>query len=661
MRAFDGSFLLMKTFVTHKRGCAPVRFCASVLAVMAAFPVLAQSDVVSQLSTVTVSAYRYSQDEVSAPYATTVLTGAQILASGATDANDAIRRLTGISFRTDLRGGGDYTLDLRGFGATANQNVVVVVDGVRISENEIATARLSTISPEMIESIEVVRGGSSVQWGEGASAGVIHVVLKQKVTKGVHGAATVQLESFNGRDGRGQISVGGEDVSFDANVRSYQTDGYRDNSQNKQDAVALGLIGTAGTLKYRLRVSSDDQDSRFPGPLTFAEFAANPVQTTTPNDFGLSHETRWTGGFEYQSSLLNYALDIGTRKRDVSAHYVGFDSQASSDSTQLSPRVMYTSKLGKSAVTVLLGGDIQRWNFSGMNNFGQNETATQNNKAWFTSVDVLTVSGTRVTAGYRSEKVRKIGDDPANFVSYNRHDSLSAWDLGINQVLTTELNVYARSAKAYRVANVDENRYLTAALNPQITRDVELGAKWHLRSGISASGRLFQQNAVDEIAYDPDPLVSNNVNLDPSRRKGVEVEGQVQLSKTLSLNGSLQTVKAQFSSGVNSGLEMPLVSSVSGALRLGWRPDVHRTVTLGVQHLGEARFGNDNDNTCATRIPSSTRWDARYAYVYDKLEVALSLTNLSDVSTYSYAYSCAAGALYPDSGRKLALSVKYSF
>ena len=649
----------MKTLDINKRGRAPVRLGASVLAVMAAFPVLAQSDVVSQLPTVTVSAYRYSQDEVSAPYATTVLTGAQILASGATDANDAIRRLTGMPFRTDLRGGGDYTLDLRGFGATANQNVVVIVDGVRISENEIATARLSTISPEMIESIEVVRGGSSVQWGEGASAGVIHVVLKQKATKGVHGTAIMQLESFNGRDGRGQISVGGEDVSFDANVRSYQTDGYRDNSQNKQDAVALGVSGTTGTLKYRLRVSSDDQDSRFAGPLTFAEFAANPVQTKTPNDFGLSHETRWTGGFEYQSGLLNYALDIGTRKRDVSAHYVGFESQASSDSTQLSPRVMYISKLGKSAVTVLLGGDIQRWNFSGMNNFGQNETATQNNNAWFTSVDVLTFSSTRVTAGYRSEKVRKIGDDPANFVSYNRHDSLSAWDIGINQGLTTELNVYARSAKAYRVANVDENRYLTAELNPQITRDVELGAKWHPRSGISASGRLFQQNAVDEIAYDP--LAFNNVNLDPSRRKGVEVEGQVQLSKTLRLNGSLQTVKAQFSSGVYSGLEMPLVSSVSGALRLGWRPDVHRTVTLGMQHLGAARFGNDNDNTCAARIPSSTRWDARYAYVYDKLEVALSLTNLSDVSTYSYAYSCATGALYPDSGRKLALSVKYSF
>lgn len=650
---------IMKTCISSGRGRAGGRLCASVVAVFSAFPVLAQTGLTGELSPVLVSAYRYQQDEVSAPYSTMVLTASQIKASGATDVNDAIRRLVGLPSRTDLRGGGDYTLDLRGFGETANQNVVVVVDGVRISENELASARLSTISLELVESIEIVRGGSSVQWGEGASAGVIHVVLKQTMTKGLHGAAGLLLESFNGRDGRGQINVGGETVSFDANVRSYQTDGYRDNSKNKQDVVALGLSGNTNTLKYRLRFSQYDQDSRFPGALTFGEFAANPVQTKTPDDYGVSQETRWTGGFEYTFGSLIYALDIGTRRRAVSGYYVGFDSRTSSESIQWSPRVTHSRKLGESALTLLLGGDIQRWNFSGANNFGQNENAKQDNNAWYTTADVLTAGNTRLTAGYRSEKVRKIGDDPANFVSYNRPDGLNAWDLGVNQALTSELNVYARLAKAYRLANVDENRYLVAALKPQITRDVELGAKWFPKAGVNVSGRLFKQNAIDEIAYDP--VAFMNVNLDPSQRRGAEVEGQLQLSKSLSLNGTLQTVKAQFASGINSGLEMPLVSSVSGTLRLGWKPDVHRTVTLGVQYLGEARFGDDNANTCAARIPSSTLWDARYAYVYDKLEVALALTNLSDVASYSYAYSCATGALYPDPGRRIALSVKYNF
>jgi len=652
----------MKTLSSFKRHGASARACASVFAVMAAYPatsVLAQGQTVVALKEVVVTATRYAQDELSAPSATTVLTGSQILASGATDANDAIRRLTGIASRTDLRGGGDYTLDLRGFGATADQNVVVVVDGIRISENELTTARLSAISSEMIESIEIVRGGSSVQWGEGASAGVIQVVLKRSAEKGVHGVAGLQLESNNGRDARGQINVGGEQMSFDANVRSFQTDGYRDNSANKQDSVSLGLSGNSGTFKYRLRVSQDDQDSRFPGPLSFTEFAANPKQTKTPNDFGRNQETRWTGGFEYQSGSLNYALDVGTRKRSVSSHYVGFDSQTNSEGIQLSPRMTYTSQLSSAALALLLGGDVQRWNYSGVNNFGQNETATQDNNAWFTSVDVLTASNTRLTAGYRSEQVRKVATDPANSVAYNRPDSLTAWDVGVNQAVLSDWNVYGRLAKSFRLANVDENRYLTTALNPQLTRDTELGVKWHPQPGFSASGRLFQQNAVDEIAYDP--VAFSNVNLDPSQRRGLELEAQAKLSKTFTLNGTLQTVKSRFTAGPNADLEMPLVSSLSGALRLGWMPDKHRTVTVGVQHLGESRFGDDNANTCAARIPSSTLWDARYAYVYDKLEVALALTNLSDVKSYSYAYSCATGSLYPNPGRKIALSAKYSF
>ena len=66
------------------------------------------------LPSVTVTANRVQQDLQSAPFSAVVLSGEQILASGASDANDAIRRLAGIPSRTDLRGGRNYSLDLRG-------------------------------------------------------------------------------------------------------------------------------------------------------------------------------------------------------------------------------------------------------------------------------------------------------------------------------------------------------------------------------------------------------------------------------------------------------------------------------------------------------------------------------------------------------------------
>ena len=53
---------------------------------------------------------------------------AEIKASGVTSVNDAIMKLLGVPGRVDFYGGGDYALDLRGFGTTADNNQVVIVD-----------------------------------------------------------------------------------------------------------------------------------------------------------------------------------------------------------------------------------------------------------------------------------------------------------------------------------------------------------------------------------------------------------------------------------------------------------------------------------------------------------------------------------------------------
>ncbi len=611
------------------------------------------------LAPVTVQANRYAQELQSAPFSVSVITAAEIMASGATDANDAIRRLLGIASRTDLRGGRDYSLDLRGFGATADQNLVVVVDGVRISENEQATARLSAIAPESIASIEVVRGASGVQWGEGASAGVINVLLKQGAASGIAGSATLLLESLGGRDARVNLRAGSEQIGLDAVARSVRNDGYRDNGGNRQDLLSVGLVAQADAWKLRLRVHSENQGTRFPGSLTFAQFAANPRQTTTPNDYGDFKETRLSAGAEYRKDAWTLVLDLAQRQRDTSSFFTGFDNAVHSEGTQFSPRLGYAAGFGAQQLTLLAGMDSSRWNYRATSNFGQNERAYQSNQAWYLTADLLAASGTRVVAGARHEKVEKSADDSAHFVNYRRPDSLSAWDFGVNQALGQGFNAYGRVAQAYRLANVDDNRYLFTALKPQVTRDAQLGLKWRNAGGDSASFSYFTQKAKDEIAYDPTNF--SNVNLDPTRRSGFELVGRLQLGAAWRLSGSLQTVRARFDAGPNAGLEMPLVSNISAALRLHWAIDARQNLQLGWQQLGQARFADDNANTCASRIPASRLLDTRYSWRMDKLELSLAASNLTDAQSYSQAFSCTTGALYPDPGRTLRAGLSYSF
>ncbi len=224
---------------------------AATLSANAAYAQSTQA-VPAQLPDVVVTANRMEQALQTAPIGATVILGEDIRASGVLDANEAVRKLGGVTSRTDLNGGREFSLDLRGYGETASQNLVVVVDGIRITQIDLASARLSSISPDMIERIEIIRGGSSVMWGEGASGGVISVTTKKGLAKGLSGSVSLGLESFKGRDGQANVGLVGELGSFNVNARNYQTDGYRDNNANKQTSYSLAGATKLGGLNVQL-------------------------------------------------------------------------------------------------------------------------------------------------------------------------------------------------------------------------------------------------------------------------------------------------------------------------------------------------------------------------------------------------------------------------
>ena len=76
------------------------------------------------------------------------------------------------------------SIDIRGMGATAPNNVLVLVDGQRLNENDLTGADLSTIPMSQIERIEILRGGGAVRYGNGAVAGVVNIITKKPVPGG---------------------------------------------------------------------------------------------------------------------------------------------------------------------------------------------------------------------------------------------------------------------------------------------------------------------------------------------------------------------------------------------------------------------------------------------------------------------------------------------
>ena len=132
----------------------------------------------TSLAPITVTATRFPESAADLPLGVNVVTAAQIKASGATTVNEAIMKLLGVPGRLDFYGGGDYALDLRAFGTTADNNQVVVVDGIRVSEADLGGTRLAGIAIDSVERIEVIRGSGAVLYGEGATGGVIAITTK---------------------------------------------------------------------------------------------------------------------------------------------------------------------------------------------------------------------------------------------------------------------------------------------------------------------------------------------------------------------------------------------------------------------------------------------------------------------------------------------------
>ena len=119
---------------------------------------------------------------------TTVITSTDIERNPGVTIQDLLSRQPGIQVRSLFGGvnGAASTVDLRGFGATASNNTLVLINGRRINDLDLAGVDLSTLPRESIDHIEITRGNSgAVLYGDGAVGGVINIVTK---TGGEHAA-----------------------------------------------------------------------------------------------------------------------------------------------------------------------------------------------------------------------------------------------------------------------------------------------------------------------------------------------------------------------------------------------------------------------------------------------------------------------------------------
>lgn len=646
----------------------PIALACAVSLSLFAGAACAQDDIPS---TVVITGSRFPSVASLRPIGATVITQDDIRRAGVNDVNGAIRKIGGVFGRQSLDSSPDFALDLRGFGTNSAQNMVIMVDGVRLNENELANTVLSTIPIDTVERIEITRGGGSVLYGEGATGGVIQITTRRAVAGGTHGSMFAEGGSFHEHDVRASLSQTAGSVSADIAVARQGTQNYRRNSGFDQTTASLNLQTRFTDGRAGIHLESARQDSRLPGSLTLAQFDADPRQASTPQDFGALNTDRANVFAEYRLGAVDLATDLSHRERNVRSSYLSFGSNNAYDGRQdqFSPRARWVANVDGMLNELVGGLDVTRWKRKTTASYSSAD-ASQSSQAVYVRDELRfdPAHDGRVALGARHENFDKdYVDALAGSPAEDRSQAQNAWEAQASYRVHPLVEVYAKAGQSYRVANVDENGYRSSVdiLKAQTSHDLEFGTTLRHAPGDDSrtlTARLFRHRLHNEIFFDP---TANggwgaNTNLDPTERKGVEIDAEALLAAGWRASAHVQHVLARFTDGPNAGRELVLVPKNVVTARLAWVPGNGQSADVGAQWVDSQRYGSDFSNGCAARIPSYTTLDARYAIKLGPWEVAATGLNLADRHYFSNAFGCKSG-IYPSDGRQLKLSARYDF
>lgn len=611
------------------------------------------------------------------------------------------------------------SVDLRGFGAFAHSNTLILVNGRRYQDFDLQGFDFSTIPLNAIERIEITRGNSgTVLYGDGSVGGVINIVTKTQNVQGVSGKVEGAVGSYGYAEGRLSAGAAAGPWSTSVYSNSATTRGYRQNSETRQNNVVSNLSYRTSAFSYYLNATVDRQRQNLPGtlpnlPLVFPITLDDPRAATTPRDWGNKQDFSITTGFTMPVwSGADLIVDGGVRRKFQQSEFYDYFPAPSftynpsaggpmnyvntgMTTTSLTPRLDITHNLFGRPGKLLTGIDFyntqydsDRYQFQGGQpihhyNIRQNSLAFygMNRTTILPDVDVSFGGRLQQTAIKATDGYNPAADTcfpfcyPTGTAQIPSLDS-SEWQwaahAGIDYRVLPTLTLFGRVARAFRVPNADERvgagspffvtTPTTFDLKTQTSHDVEGGVRFNWQR-LKVESSVYAMDLNNEIHFLPAAMI--NVNLDPTRRLGWENTVVYGLTDDIRLRATAAYTKATFREGPFAGNDVPLVSRWSGSAGVSW--DIWRnwaTLDVVARMWGKRYMDNDQRNVQPT-IPANATVDVRLGGAYDRFFWSVSVQNLFDVSYYDYSIASATTrgyfTAYPAPGRTFVVRAGATF
>lgn len=605
---------------------------------------------------------------------TSVITAEDIARSPGATLQDLLSREVGVQTISTSGGqnGAGTTVDLRGFGATAASNTLVLLNGRRLTDIDLSGIDFSTIPRDSIERIEITRGNSgAVLYGDGAVGGVINIITKTGVAQPPSGRVEAGFGSFNQRELN--ASAAGSQGPFAVSVsgNAVNSDGYRVNNYVRQRNAVGDLRYTGDQGSAWFNVSGDDQHLGLPGArlvtLTSSELDRDRRGATTPNAFS----SKTGGGLTFGVSRMfgqgiELIADGNLRRKDQTIFSTLFGADTSDlrqlTTGSLTPRAIINSQLFGAPTKFTTGIDYYNSDLDAKrsvalsdppyHSYDLNQQATA--IYWQQTVGVLPT--TDISGGARLQQTRLSARDRYDDMAPGAFDAQAtpldsvetqhALHLGFEHRFSPMFAMFGRVARSFRTPNVDERIGVNAFpvdfnLKTQTSRDIEGGVRGRF-GAFDWQSSVYEMLLNNEILFIPFPPIGANINLDPTRRVGVENSATLRLSDAVRLKGGLSYTRATFREGMYAGNDVPLVSRWTENLGLSW--DVYQKFAVFdavVRWVGDRRMDNDQANF-QPMIPSHATVDVRLGGEVKNLFWSVAVQNLFNVQYFDYAVASSA-------------------
>ena len=675
-------------------------------------------------SAIVIYASRFEESAANALPQTHIISDQEIRKSGLSNVSAILQKIGGLITKQNLDGSSNSAIDMRGFGDSSDNNVVVLLDGIRLSENEQAAARTSLIPVEAIDHIEITRGGNSVLYGDGATGGTINIVTKSNLddltvaTAGVASYSTLQSSIFHARKN--------DDVSLTFFARQLDSAGYRDNANSAERSIGFSSTKhLSATDAIGLRMTVSNENNKLPGALPMSYLDSSPrsaqvpgyasrARTNTSNttlfgSFNLRKDVQFKVDLNHatRSNDWNYNYDASTvySGYNPSLHpgqspYAWGDTSASSHTTSLNPRFKFEDIIVPGG-NLIVGHDWTEYKKSSQayktnsdsHYYSSNLTSTNINDGSYGSKSFKTNANyirselplskvETVVLGARNQSYRQTSQasyynggntascNPSYYCSpstdsYESSGQATAYEAQYTRSLQDNLKAYARASRNFRFANLDDNAQAPYAqshnLNVQRSRDYEAGMTFQ-GNQVQSTVIAYVSHLKDEIGFNG----SNNINFDPTKREGLELRGRYTIDPKISLNASLNLSESKFTSGQYSGKTVPGTSTTTGYIGAQYQLSAKERLGWQTRFSSKAFASGDMDNTQIQRAGFDVS-DLSYTYSENKWQIIGSINNIfnkhyTDSAIYKSAYEpLYRMTVYPNPGRNIGVMGRYSF